>query len=502
MERKVIIRNVISSLLLQFVTIISGFVVPKIILSYFGSEVNGLIASINQFLNYIQLLEGGLSGVIMAALYKPLAEKNMKKISSVVNATQLFFKRITIIFVVYMLGVAFIYPVFVNTGYTYVYSFALVIVLGSHLFVQYFFSLTLKLLLNADRKVYIVSITQIIIVVSNMIAVVVFAKVFSDVLLIKIASAIIFLIQPLIYGYYVKKHYTIDKTESPDNEALSQRWSGFGINLAYFIHTNTDVIILTLFSSLSNISVYAVYLLVINAMKNLVVAVSQAVTPSFGKSIATDEIKTANDKFELYEFGIFYITTIIFTCGVFLITPFIRVYTSNIHDADYEQYLFGYILTIAEMIYCYRDPYVSASYAAGHFKQVTKYAVIEVIINLVLSITMVHKFGIVGVAIGTLVSMVYRTIAHIWYLRENILMRKVSIALKKFIMFGMSFIIIIIGCNLLFIDKATGYFSWCVLGIKTAVLCFSVTSLVCYLFYREQLDKLILNRLKGKERKA
>lgn len=502
MERKVIIRNVVCSLLLQFVTIISGFVVPKVILNYFGSNVNGLISSVNQFLNYIQLLEGGLSSVIMAALYKPLAEKNVNKISSIVNATQLFFKRISIIFVAYMLGVAFIYPIFVDTGFTYAYSLALVIVLGSHLFVQYFFSLTLKLLLNADRKVYIVSITQIIIILSNMIAVVAFAKLFSDVLLIKIASAIIFLIQPVIYGRYVKKHYSIDKTVSPDNAALSQRWSGFGINLAYFIHTNTDVIILTFFSSLANISVYAVYLLVVNAMKNLVVAVSQAVTPSLGKSIATDNIKTANDKFELYEFGMFYITTIIFTCGVFLITPFIRVYTSNIHDADYEQYLFGYILTIAEMVYCYRDPYVSVSYAAGHFKQVTKYAIIEVIINLVLSIALVHNLGIVGVAIGTLISMVYRTIAHIYYLRENILMRKISIAIKKFLVFGLSFIITIVGCNLLFVDKATGYLSWVVLGIKTFIICLSVSSLLCYIFYREMLEKLVLNRLKSKERKV
>ena len=50
--------NSISSLLLQMVTIISGFIIPRLILKTFGSEVNGLVSSLNQFLGYITLLEG------------------------------------------------------------------------------------------------------------------------------------------------------------------------------------------------------------------------------------------------------------------------------------------------------------------------------------------------------------------------------------------------------------------------------------------------------------
>lgn len=140
------------------------------------------------------------------------------------------------------------------------------------------------------------------------------------------------MIQPIVYGRYVKKHFQIDANIEPDNEALSQRWSGFGINLAYFVHTNTDVIILTFFTTLANVSVYAVYLMVINALKNFVIAISQAIVPSFGKVIVSEGRENSNKKFELYEFGIFFVTTILFTCGMFLITPFIRVYTLDIND--------------------------------------------------------------------------------------------------------------------------------------------------------------------------
>ena len=93
--------NAFTSLLLQLVTIVSGFIIPRLILKNFGSEVNGLISSLNQFLNYVTILEGGLSSVILANLYKPLYEKNHAKINSVIKTTQKFYQKLATIFIFY-----------------------------------------------------------------------------------------------------------------------------------------------------------------------------------------------------------------------------------------------------------------------------------------------------------------------------------------------------------------------------------------------------------------
>ena len=63
MRSKKAIYNIISNLMLQFVVVIYGFIVPQIIISNFGSSVNGLISSITQFLAYITLLESGFGPV-------------------------------------------------------------------------------------------------------------------------------------------------------------------------------------------------------------------------------------------------------------------------------------------------------------------------------------------------------------------------------------------------------------------------------------------------------
>ena len=80
MRSKKALINSISSLLSQLVTIISGFVLPRLILSQFGSSYNGITSSITQFLNCVILLRAGVGGVTRAALYKPLADGDNNQI--------------------------------------------------------------------------------------------------------------------------------------------------------------------------------------------------------------------------------------------------------------------------------------------------------------------------------------------------------------------------------------------------------------------------------------
>ena len=99
--RKSTFYNMLFSLLLQVVTMINGLIVPRLILGTFGSNINGLVSSITQFLNYISIIEGGLGSVILAALYKAVAQNDNEKVSSILVATKKFFREIGFIYIGY-----------------------------------------------------------------------------------------------------------------------------------------------------------------------------------------------------------------------------------------------------------------------------------------------------------------------------------------------------------------------------------------------------------------
>lgn len=496
MEKRRIIVNIICSLLLQVVTIVSGFILPKIIISSLGSETNGLVASINQFLNYVVLLEGGVSGVITASLYQPLSTNDKKKVSSIIRTTKRFFNQIGIVFVVYMCVVAFCYPLFTKTSQSYWYVVALTFVLGSNLLVQYFISLSYRLLLKADRKVYVESIVQLIVVVLNLVLVLITIKIYRDILVVKLVSAIVFLIQPIAFATYVNKNYHLDRHAPIDNTSIKQRWDGFGQNLAFFIHSNTDIVVLTIFKNLTSVSVYSIYNMIVMALKNLVISISSAISPSIGNVLAKGEKDKINEAFELYEFGLYYVATIMFSCCLVLILPFVKAYTTNITDANYLQPVFAVLLVLAEFVYCIRDPYVAVAYASGKFRETSKYAIIEALINIVISVILVRSLGLAGIAIGTLIAMVYRMIAHVIYLQKNILFRSLKHFVKKMLVFTFSGSCVVLLARFLKVDRCINIGQWLVNAVIVGIGSVLVITLISSIFFKSTVKKLVISKIK------
>ena len=109
--KRITLLNIIANVILQLANILSWLIIPKIVLSFFGSSVNGLVSSITQFLNYITLIEGGITSVVTATLYKPLVEKDTKKISSIIKTSNNFYRKIGIIFMSYSIILAILYPI-------------------------------------------------------------------------------------------------------------------------------------------------------------------------------------------------------------------------------------------------------------------------------------------------------------------------------------------------------------------------------------------------------
>lgn len=491
MNKSLTLKNVYSSVFLQLVTIINGLVVPRIVLVHFGSDVNGLVSSITQLLSYITIFEGGIGAVIMSALYKPLAENDWNTVSSIIVASRSFFRKLGILFIAYVLVLSFIGSKLLWNEFDYYYVVSLIIIISLHLFIQYYYSVSYKILLNADRKVFIVSSIQTVFVLLNLLFSIIVALVYPEIHLLKLVNIIAYIVQPLFFYWYTKRNYDIDLKVSPNLEAIEQRWDGFGQNLSYVIGLNTDITVLTVFSTLSNVSIYSVFNLVIIALKNLVGSVSSAIVPTMGRSLVSNSKEEIEKVFNLYESSIGLISSFLFTSGACLINRFVRVYTLGINDANYNQPMFGVILMLAIFISSVRDPYINIANAAGHFKKIARYSYFEVLINIVVSISLVFKYGLLGVAFGTLISSLYRYGAQIIYLNKNIINRPIWKAIKSISSY---LLIFIFGYSIsICIDfgECNDYKTWLIYALITIAINTLLCTIICYFFHKELFYKLI-----------
>lgn len=431
MRSKKAIINIITSLLLQIVMVICGFIVPRLIIKTFGSSVNGLVASITQFLAYITLLESGFGPVVKSVLYKPIAQKNKKEIEDILKSSEKFFRTIAYIFLMYLLILSFIYPLIVNTEFSFWYTMSLVLIISLSTLAEYYFGMTYKLYLQAEQKTYITSAIQIVGVILNTIAVVILVKMNCSIHIVKLASSFIFVLRPILQAIYVKRKYNIDLKDADDKYKLKQKWDGLAQHIASVVHNNTDIAILTIFMPITEVSIYSVYYLVVNGIRSLIQSFTSGIDASFGDMVAKNEKEQLNKSFNTYELFYFTVATIGYTCTMILIIPFVKVYTFGITDINYIKPLFGFLLILGEFVWAIRLPYNDLIKATGHFKETRKGAWVEAIVNIVISIILVWNFGIVGVAIGTLVAMMIRTIEFNYHTSKYILERNIFNGMRK-----------------------------------------------------------------------
>lgn len=458
---KMLILNSLTSLVSQAGTVLCGFILTRLILRNYGSSVNGLVSSITQFLGFISFLEMGIGAVVKSALYKPLANKDNIEISKIVLSCKQFYRRIAIILIVYSIVLMLVFPIITN-GFSWLYTASLVLIIAISLFVQYFFGIPYQLLLNADQRAYIpTTINCITLLLSTLISIIAI-KTGASIHVVKLVASLIYIIRPIAYSAYVDKHYGLTKKIRLTEEPLKQKWNGMAQHIAYVVVNYTDIVVLTLMSTLADVSIYTVYHNVTIGIQQIISSISIGMSAMLGNVLYTEAIDKTRETFELVEWFFHSLTVLMFSITGVLIVPFVKIYTAGIADANYIIPTFAIIITFAQASYSIRIPYETMVLAANHFRQTQKSALMEALINIVVSVILVKWIGLVGVAIGTLAAMAYRTMYFIVYLKNNIIhyratnfFRLLSVDLLQTILIaGISSFVL----NIIPADNWTGWF--------------------------------------------
>ena len=366
MRKRLIIKNTVSSIIFQITAVICGFVLPRLILSHFGSEVNGLVSSITHFLQIIAFLELGIGAVVQSSLYKPLAVNDIIKVSEIVASANKFFKKLAGILAVYIIILILVFPHISYSDFNCMYTATLIMAISISFFSQYYFGVVDSLLLTANQHGYIQYNAQTITLILNTIACVVLINLDASIQIVKLATSVIFLGRPLFLRLYVNKHYEIDRNLAYIGEPIKQKWNGVAQHIAVIAMDNVPVIVLTLFATLTDVSIYSVYCLVIMGIRQLVIVATGGISPLIGNLWAKQELDELKKVFSWTEWIIHTGVVFLFGCTSILIIPFISVYTSSIIDANYLQPLFAVVLVFAHAGRCLRLPYNILILAGGH----------------------------------------------------------------------------------------------------------------------------------------
>lgn len=487
MRTKKALLNTIAGLSYEAVALVCGMILPRLILSAFGSDYNGITNSISQFLGCIALLRSGIAGVTRAALYKPLAEQDNLKYSRILRATEIFMRKVALIFLGFICVFACVYPYFVRNDFDWLFTASLVFILGISTFVQYYFGFTYQMILNADQRQCVTSFVQIFTTILNTIVAYILIRCNVGIRGVKLGSAIVFALNPLFINYYAHKKYNILRDVTPDNSAISQRWDAFAHQVANFVHSNTDIMVLTVFTNMKEVSVYSVYYLVINSITRLLRNSIPGIAAAFGDMMARGQKELMDRNFRLFELLVYTLATVLFTITEIMLVPFVMLYTKGVYDVNYSRAGFALLISVAGFFSCARIPYQHVVEAAGHYKQTKNGAFAEAILNITISVALVYKLGLVGVAIGTVAATIFRTFQYAIYLSKNILGRDCFVFVKHILLSALSAVLTYAVYSRIVWIENSSFLEWAMNACLVGVIVCVITAAINLIFYKEDM---------------
>ena len=419
MRGKQALKNMVASLLLQVIVLLSGLILPRFILEAYGSSVNGMITSVNQFLTYLGLAEAGVGTATVVALYTPLALNQTEEVNSILSASRKFYNKSGMLFLALTLVLVGVYPFFISGQLENSLVRWMILVLAGSTLVDYFFLGKYRVLLTANQEGYVVALIQAAGTIVNMVVSIFLIYIGAGVLFVKAVATGVYMLRLVLVKIYAKRKYpALDFHAEPNEGALKQKNAALLHQVVGIIVNNTDTTVLTIClgaKSLIEVSVYGIYMMVVNAVNQLMTSFSNGLTAGFGEVIAKNEEETLKKSYSSYEYMYFVIMFIVIACMGVLILPFVGT-----RGFPRVRKKLAILFTLIVFMQNVRIPGLTIICAAGHYKETRYQAILEAVINITVSLGLVWKFGMAGVLLGTVCSYGYRSFEIVFYTSRHL----------------------------------------------------------------------------------
>lgn len=404
------IINAEVNLVFYFLSLFLAFFSRKIFLDCLGAEFIGLTGTLGNILGYLNLSELGISACIGYFLFKPIQSNNRQEIQEILSLLGYLYNWIGCVIFLGAFIISLFFPlIFSNTelelGIIY---FAFYSFLGSSL-IGYFINYR-QILLNADQKNYLVAIYY---QSANLIKIVLqlFLAYYFNNYYIWVAIEFLFgIIGCIILNWKINKEYPwlhVDKRKGKQllkryPEIITKTKQVFIHKIKDFVLVKSDELFIFLFVSLKMVAYYGNYMIIISKLISLFAAASGSVGASVGNLVAEGNKERMIKVFWEY-------TTIQHTIAAILafsLYAFLEPFIS--HWLGYE-YIMDNRILILLVVYIYitnsRNSIDSFNYAHGLYADVWS-AWAELIINVGVTIICGLQWGIIGILLGKLASLI------------------------------------------------------------------------------------------------
>lgn len=410
------IFNISSNLTVYIIKTILNFIARTVFIKVLGElylGVNGLLSNV---LSMLSLAELGISSAISFCLYKPLANGDVKKISS----TMTYFKKVYRVIGLVVLFIGMILFFFLDKiikEYDTIPQLNIIYLLYLINTVSTYYTAYKEILITADQKAYKLTKINIVFTILLYALQIVSLLIFKNFIVYLVIQFFVQIVQKIATNIYVSKQYqevdfncktkldtiTLGTIKKNVKAMMFHKIGDYCIN-------GTDNIIISNMINVSTVGFYSNYNMIIVAINSIITMIYNNLTASFGNLLVkADKNKSLAifKKIDFIGFVLYSFCGIMFAC---LVSPFIKIWIG-------EKYILqGITVMLIAFSFFFTGMRVACTTvrnAGGLYNEDKWVPLIQSIVNLVFSVVLAKYIGLNGVILGTIISSIipnfYRT---------------------------------------------------------------------------------------------
>lgn len=402
MKTKRMLLNLVTDLLPMIIISLLGLIKIKLFITVLGTDVQGLYQFFSKVMFYVSIVDGGLGSAVLYVLYGPNTRNNREEINEILSAAGKVFSLMGIAIYGLAFLVSFFVPLFIRDNpFEYGYVMLTFLLFAASSGISYFFVPYQSLLEVKERRYIYNTIFQIGQITQSVLEIVMLLTGFDFFLILFMHSVVKLITYMLImicskrlypdYDFrYEKKNYSFVHQVK---HLMFHKINGL-------IGSNIDILIITRFIGLSAVSIYSTYSYIVEMIKQIIEKIYSSSLAIIGNTIKQDQ-ERAFVLFQEMNSLMFYIGTVVCVPLVMAIGYFIDIWYEKEIMTD-TAIAFGFVgILFLAIIKIAITVFVNAG---GLFQETKMCALTDTIVNLVLSLTLVHWLGISGVLFATCIS--------------------------------------------------------------------------------------------------
>lgn len=401
-------RNIVFGFINKIVLMLLPFFIRTIILYKFGSEYLGLNSLFSSILQVLNLSELGFSSAIVYSLYKPIAQNDGDIICALMSYYKRMYRKIGIfIGVVGVMLLPFLPHLIKGNCPAGINIYMLYLIFLVNTIISYLFFAYKSALLNAHQRVD---------VISNIATVTQGSMAFMQILLILLTSnyylyilmmPIFTLINNIITSYVVDRKYPnyVCRGKLPKEYVANIKKQVSGLMVSKICQTTRnsfDSIILSASLGLIITAIYSNYYYIMTSIIAVMTVIYDAMLAGVGNSIVMESREKNYADLKKFNYIYMWIAGWCTICLACLYQPFMEIWAGREMMFDYSVVVlfctYFYVLKMGDI----RSVYSAAS---GLWWENRIRAICEAATNLILNIILVQIWGVHGVIIATLLSL-------------------------------------------------------------------------------------------------